>query len=151
VYTLPQAIIDETVKAFSVSATSASGYSNLGPPSGKYLAPADGIDCIETIRGEGKCGLQSLIVQGPLFKQFDLSLVKRVDIVGRISAEFRLDALNVFDNVNFTPVSGMTSSTNNTNTEFNRQSGSAPARYEVNALTGVNTARVLQLVSRIRW
>ena len=151
VYTLPQVIIDETVKAFSVSATSATGYSNLGPPSGKYLAPADGIDCIETIRGEGKCGLQSLIVQGPLFKQFDLSLVKRVDIVGRISAEFRLDALNVLDSVNFTPVSGMTSSTNNTNTEFNRQSGSAPARYEVNALTGVNTARVLQLVSRIRW
>jgi hypothetical protein len=151
VYMLPQAIIDETVKAFSVSATSANGYSNLGPPSGKYLAPADSIDCIETIRGEGKCGLQSLIVQGPLFRQFDFSLVKRIDIVGRISAEFRLDALNVFDHVNFTPVSGMTSSTNNTNSNFNRQSGSAPASYEVSALTGVNTARVLQIVSRIRF
>ena len=151
VYMLPQAVIDETVKAFSVSATSANGYSNLGPPSGKYLAPADSIDCIETIRGEGKCGLQSLVVQGPLFKQFDLSLVKRVDIVGRLSAEFRLDALNVLDSVNFTPVSGMTSSTTNTNINFNRQSGSAPASYEVSALTGVNTARVLQIVSRIRW
>src|SRR5262245_8211739 len=151
VYMLPQAVIDETVKAFSVSATSVNGYSNLGPPSGKYLAPADSIDCIETIRGEGKCGLQSLIVQGPLFRQFDISLVKRVDIVGRISAEFRLDALNVLDSVNFTPVSGMTSSTTNTNSSFNRQSGSAPANYEVSALTGVNTARVLQIVSRIRW
>lgn len=151
VFMLPQEIIDETVKAFSVSPTSASGYGNLGPPSGRYIAPADSFDCIETIRGEGKCGLQSLIVQGPLFKQFDLSLVKRVNIVGKVSAELRLDALNVFDHVNFSPVSGMTSSTTNTSANFNRQSGSAPTSYEVTALTGVNTARVLQLVSRIRW
>ena len=45
----------------------------------------------------------------------------------------------------------MTSSTTNTSAIFNRQSGSAPTSYEVTALTGVNTARVLQLVSRIRW
>ena len=69
VFMLPQEIIDETVKAFSVSPTSATGYGSLGPPSGRYIAPADGLDCIETIRGEGTCGLQSLIVQGPLFSQ----------------------------------------------------------------------------------
>jgi len=151
VFMLPQDIIDETVKAFSVSATSANGYSTLGPPSGRYIAPADSFDCIETIRGEGKCGIHSLIVQGPLFKQFDFSLVKRIDVAGRVAAEFRLDALNVFDNVNFSPVSGLTTSTTNGNTNFNRMSGSAPASYEVTLLTGTNTARVLQIVSRIRW
>ena len=44
---LPQDIIDNTVKAFSVSATSASGYGKLGAPTGRYLAPANGPDCIE--------------------------------------------------------------------------------------------------------
>jgi hypothetical protein len=53
VFMLPQDIIDETVKAFNVSATSATGYGNLGPPSGRYIAPADSVDCIETIRGYG--------------------------------------------------------------------------------------------------
>lgn len=144
VFLLPQDIIDETVKAFSVSPTSATGYGNLGPPSGRYIAPADSLDCIETVRGEGKCGLQSVVVQAPLFKQFDMSLVKRVAIVGRVNAEVRLDALNVFDHVNFAPVSGLTFATN-------RASGSAPASYEVTGLTGTNTARVLQLVTRIRW
>jgi hypothetical protein len=144
VFLLPQDIIDNTVKAFNVSATSADGYSTQGPPTGRYLAPADSLTCIETIRGEGNCGVRSLIVTGPLFKQFDVSLVKRVEIVGRVNAEFRLDALNVFDNVNFAPVSGLTFTTN-------RAFGDAAAAYEVIDLTGTNTARVLQLVSRIRW
>ena len=56
VWMLPQDIVDESVKAFSVSATSASGYGTLGAPSGRYIAPPDSVDCIETIRGEGACG-----------------------------------------------------------------------------------------------
>jgi hypothetical protein len=144
VFMLPQDIIDNTFKAFSVSATSATGYSSNGPPSGRYIAPADSLDCIETIRGEGKCGMQSLIVQGPLFQQHDLSIVKQIRIAGRVNAEFRLDALNVFDNVNFLPVSGV-SITNN------RSSGSSQTAYETTALTGVNTSRILQLVARVRW
>ena len=153
VFMLPQDIIDNTFKAFSTSATSANGYSSNGPPSGRYLAPADSFDCIETIRGEGKCGVQSLVVQGPLFQQYDLSIVKRIGLFGNVNAEFRLDALNVFDNVNFSPVSGITvADTNqNTNANWNRAVGSTQTAYETTALTGVNTSRVLQIVSRIRW
>jgi hypothetical protein len=144
VYLWPQDIIENTVKAFNVSATSANGYSAQGPPSGRYLAPADSFDCIERVRGEGACGVQSLVVTGPMFKQFDLSVLKRIDIVGRVTAEIRLDALNVFNNVNFAPVSGLTFTTN-------RAFGDAAAAYEVSELTGTNTARVVQIVSRIRW
>ncbi len=153
VFMLPQDIIDNTFKAFSVSATSATGYSSNGPPSGRYMAPADSFDCIETIRGEGKCGVQSLVVQGPLFQQYDLSIVKRIALWGSVNAEFRLDALNVFDNVNFSPVTGITvADTNqNTNVNWNRAVGSTQTAYETTALTGVNTSRVLQIVSRIRW
>jgi len=74
VWMLPQAIIDESVKAFSVDPVSPTGYSNLGPPSGKYIAPADGLDCIETIRGWGDCGLRSVVFTGPMYKQFDIGI-----------------------------------------------------------------------------
>ena len=88
--------------------------------------------------------MQSLIVQGPLFQQHDLSIVKRIAIAGQVNAEFRLDALNVFDNVNFSPVSGITVTNN-------RSTGASQTAYETTALTGVNTSRVLQLVARVRW
>ena len=44
--------------------------------------------------------------------------------------------LNAFNNHNFVPVGGLGSTLNS---------------YEVTALTGTNTARVIQLVSRINW
>lgn len=56
VYMLPKDVIDETVKAFSVSATSATGYGDRGAPSGRYFAPANGPDCIEIAPGSGECG-----------------------------------------------------------------------------------------------
>ena len=39
-YILPDDILQNTVKAFNVSATSATGYGALGVPTGRYLAPA---------------------------------------------------------------------------------------------------------------
>ena len=138
VWMLPQAVIDETVKAFSVSATSPTGYGSLGAPSGRYFAPANGPDCIEPDAGAGfgDCGTNSLVVQGPMFQNYDLSIVKRIPIVGRLVAEMRVEALNVFNNVNFAPVGGL---------------GNNPDSYEVTSLTGTNLARVVQLVSRISW
>ncbi len=154
VFMFPQQILDETFKAFSVSATSAKGYGTLGAPSGRYIAPADDLNCIEAVRGEGKCGLQSVILTGPLFKQFDLSIIKAVRIAGDVNFEFRVDALNVFNNVNFIPVTGITilnAATNANSPLFNRSEGASQSAYEVSQLTGTNTARVVQLVSRIRW
>jgi len=136
VWMFPQSIIDETVKAFSVSATSTSGYGSLGAPSGRYFAPANGPDCIELAPGFGECGTGDLVVTGPTFQNYDLSVVKRVPIVGRVVGEFRIEALNVFNNVNFAPVAGI---------------GNNPDSFEVTGLTGTNVARVVQLVSRISW
>ena len=150
VWMLPQDIVDESVKAFSVSATSASGYGTLGAPSGRYIAPPDSVDCIETIRGEGACGMQSLVAAGPMFKQFDISVVKRFDLFGSTNAEFRVDVLNAFNNANFVPVAG-TMSVNGTAINNNRPLGDDPDEYEVTDLTGTNTARVIQLVARFRF
>ncbi len=137
VFMVPQAIIDESVKAFSTSATSATGYGSQGAPSGKYFAPAMGPDCLETISASfGDCGTRTLAVRGPAYKQVDISIMKLLPIVSRIQAEFRVEMLNAFNTVNYVPVTGL---------------GSNPASYEVNGLTGTNTARVVQLVSRITW
>jgi hypothetical protein len=137
IYMLPQDVIDQTVRAFSVSATSPTGYAGL-PPSGRYFAPANGPDCLEVDNGAdyGECGTRTLVVHGPTFQQTDFSIAKRINLVGSANFEFRAELLNAFNHANFTPVGGI---------------GNTLANYEVTGLTGANTARVIQLVSRINW
>ncbi len=137
VYMWPDAIMNETIKAYSTSATSATGYGSLGAPSGQYFAPANGPDCIETAPGFGDCGVGSLVVTGPTFKQFDMSVAKRIALFGSTNLELRVDALNVFNNVNFVPNSGIGNTT--------------LTNWEVGGLTGTNTSRVLQLVGRFNF
>ena len=137
VWLLPQDVIDNTVRAFSVDATSLTGYGSQGAPAGKYFAPANGPDCIETIsNGYGDCGARSIVITGPMFKLVDMSVVKAVPIAGRVRAEFRLEMLNAFNFVNYVPVTGL---------------GTDPDDYEVTGLNGAVTARILQLVSRVTW
>jgi hypothetical protein len=148
VYMLPQAVIDESVKAFNVSATSATGYGALGPPSGRYFAPANGPACIElagnaaiapnqTGSGPGDCGTGDLVVTGPLFNQHDLGVSKRIRLFGSTNLELRAEALNVFNNVNYAPVSGV--------------GGTTATGYEVTGLTGTNLARVVQVIGRFNF
>jgi hypothetical protein len=138
VFMLPQDVIDETIKAFSTSPTTVTGYGALGAPSGKYFAPAMGANCLETISpAYGDCGTRELSVRGPAFKEVDISIMKLLPIVKRVTAEFRIEMLNAFNTVNYVPVTGVGSTT--------------AAGFEVGALTGTNTARVVQLVSRITW
>jgi hypothetical protein len=99
-YYLPEDIILNTRRAFSVSPTSATGFSeNLGPPTGRYIAPANSANCIQV--NSGDCAPQSLIVNGPMFARFDMSAVKRVKINERLNFELRGEILNAFNNINF--------------------------------------------------
>jgi hypothetical protein len=148
VWMLPQDVIDETIKAFSVSATSPTGYGAGGAPSGRYLAPANGPDCIEVDNGAGygECGGRSLVIAGPMLQEHDISISKRVRLVGRSNFEFRLEMLNAFNHANFLPVSGIAAAQAN-----QLPVGSTVGNYEVTGLNGINNARVIQLVSRINW
>ena len=138
IYMWPQDIIDNTVKAFSTSPTSPTGYSSLGVPQDRYFAPPNGPDCIEVDNGAdyGDCGVRSLVVTGPLFQQHDISVAKRIALWGRSNVEFRLEMLNAFNQHNFVPVAGISDD---------------PTDYLVTGLTGTNAARVVQIVSRINW
>src|SRR6185295_5042798 len=100
-FLLPDEIIQNTVRAFSVSATSANGYGALGAPTGRYLAPANGPDCIETSPGYGDCGIRSLVANAPRLVRFDLSMVKRVKIHNDVNFEFSAEMLNAFNSPYF--------------------------------------------------
>jgi hypothetical protein len=71
-----------------------------------------------------------------MFQQHDIRISKRTPIVGRTNIEFAVELLNAFNHPNFVPVGGL---------------GHNIANDEVTGLTGTNTSRVVQLVTRINW
>jgi hypothetical protein len=99
---LPEDIILNTRRAFNTSATSSTGYSDLGVPEGRYFAPANSVDCIQLYSGQ--CAQRTLLVRAPWFTRFDISFGKRFLTSKRLNFELRFDLLNAFDNVNFNPV-----------------------------------------------
>ena len=137
IYMFPQEIIDNTIRAFATSPTTASGYSGVAP-TGRYFAPANGPDCIE-VNGAavGECGGGELVVTGPRFQQYDLRFSKRTALYGRVNFEFAAEMLNAFNHPNFLPVGGVGSST--------------VAGYQLSGLQGTNQARVTQFVFRLNW
>jgi hypothetical protein len=146
VWMLPQDVIDNTLAAFSVSPTSASGYSGA-TPTGRYFAPANGPDCIEIDNNAdyGNCAERSVVLTGPMFSQTDLRFSKRTKIVGRTDVEFAIEMLNALNQANFVPV-GIGSSS-----QAGQPQGNSIAQYEVTTLTGTNTSRLIQFVARINW
>ena len=135
VWMLPQDIVDNTVKAFSVDAK---GYT-AGTPTGRYFAPANGPDCIESVEDYGDCGARSVVVTGPKVIRVDITLAKQIPIKGRVNAEFQAMVFNLFNRVNFNPVTWSTS-------------GSAAAvsdSYQVSS--AVDQARTMQLALRISF
>lgn len=148
VYFLPQDIIDNTIKAFNVSATSATGYSALGAPTGRYISPASGASCIESFGGE--CGTTNLVLYGPSFTRFDLSVVKKFKFTERINFEFRAEFLNAFNNINFlvgsaasdvVAVGGFGSAT----------FGQTANAYQDTSTTNDPGGRLIQFVARINF
>ena len=158
IFILPDDIIQNTVRAFAVSATSATGYSALGAPTGRYLAPANGPDCVETAQSFGDCGLRSVVVNGPRLVRFDLSMTKKFHIHNNINFEFRAEMLNAFNSPYFSPIIGSSTSfftgngPNQTGTPISNPSVPTSADgYRLTSLLGDNQARIVQLVWRVRW
>ena len=151
VWMLPEDVINATVQAFSVSAT---GYTQ-GTPTGRYFAPANGPDCLEpnvlststtlpytynVARGYGACGAGSVVATGPSVFRVDITVGKRLKIVGPVNAEFQLMIFNLFNNVNFNPVGG---------TLAPSYTGSTKDSYEVTG--AVDSSRTMQMAMRVSW
>ncbi|HZS08453.1 MAG TPA: carboxypeptidase-like regulatory domain-containing protein [Blastocatellia bacterium] len=144
VYILPQDIIDNTIKAFSTSATSATGYGNQGAPSGRYIAPGSNANCIQVYSGQ--CAPQNIFVTGPKFTRFDLSLVKRFKFTERLNFELRGEFLNAFNNINFFNPTG--------NAFINPSSqtfGQVTTAYTDSSNTQDPGGRLIQIVGRFNF
>jgi Carboxypeptidase regulatory-like domain len=103
VYNLPDDVILNTRRAYSVGTTTLNGYSEgLGPPQGRYIAPANRADCLQIRAGD--CAPRETIIRSPWFSRVDLGVTKKFPLGGLRNIEIRLDLLNAFDNINFTPV-----------------------------------------------
>jgi hypothetical protein len=136
VYMFPQDIIDNTILAHNVSATTASGYSG-NAPTGRYFAPANGPDCIEVAGAFGDCGSRATILNGPRFQQHDIRFAKRTTITGNTNLEFAAQLLNAFNHPNFLAVSGIGNTT--------------LAGYQLTGLQGQEGSRVIQFEVRFNW
>ena len=105
VWMLPEDVILNTRRAYSTINTTLDGYStSLGPPTDRYIAPANSAaGCIQVRAGD--CAPRSLMILAPWFMRFDVGATKRFDVHGRMNIEVRIDVLNVLDKPNFYPVS----------------------------------------------
>jgi hypothetical protein len=148
VFYLPQDIVDNTIKAFNVSATSATGYGSRGVPTGRYIRPANGPGCIESFTGE--CGTTNLILYGPSFSRFDLSAVKKFRFTERVNFEFRAEFLNAFNNINFL-VGGAANDVNNIGGFGNATFGQTTNAYQDTSTTNDPGGRLIQFVARINF
>jgi hypothetical protein len=144
-FMLPEDVILNTRRAFSTSPTSPTGYSDLGVPEGRYLAPANSADCIQLKAGD--CAPRTTLVRAPFFARVDIGVTKKFQLPGTMNFEFRVDVLNLFDNVNFNPI-------------FDPASGGAGSGATIFQATSAyrdpdNTfdpgGRLGQLVFRLNW
>jgi hypothetical protein len=147
-YYLPQDIIDNTIRANNVSATTANGYGSLGAPTGRYIAPANNPGCIEVYAGQ--CGGTSMILYGPHLTRFDISAVKKTRITERVNLEIRGEFLNIFNNINF--LVGNPNNDTNTGGSLSSQTfGQVTQAYNDQSTTYDPGGRLIQFVARLNF
>jgi Carboxypeptidase regulatory-like domain len=148
IYVLPKDIRDNTVKAFNVSMTAAGANYTLGTPSGAFIAPAGFGNCAQRVSGD--CGFANLVLHGPRFTRFDLSLVKKVTFTEHMNLEMRVEMLNAFNNIDF--LVGAAANDVNTLGSFTSTSfGRMTAAYQDTSTTNDPGGRIGQLVLRLNF
>jgi hypothetical protein len=145
VFIFPQDIVDNSIKAFNVSATTATGYANDNVPTGRYIAPANSRNCIQAVSGQ--CGFTNLFLTGPKFARFDLSMIKRIRIRETMNFELRGEFLNAFNNINFLGNTNLVLSDTQSNANF----GQVTTAYTDLNNTQDPGGRLIQIVARFNF
>ena len=107
---LPSDIIDNTIRAFTTTGSTASGYAAGQAPSGRFIAPVGFGNCQQ--RTGGQCGFRKLVIYGPNFFKLDSSIGKRFSIGERANVEFRMTMFDVLNHTNWR-LGGWTGNVNN--------------------------------------
>jgi hypothetical protein len=124
------------------------GYSTRGVPTGAYFAPANSGGCIQIYSGQ--CAPPRIILFGPAFHRYDLSIVKRTKITEKVNFELRGEFLNAFNHINF-----MIGGAGNDFTGIGGFAGDAFGRittaYQDLSTTNDPGGRMVQIVARINF
>jgi hypothetical protein len=148
IYVFPKDIRDNTVKAFNVGITAAGASYTQGAPTGRFIAPAGFGNCPQSFTGQ--CGFANLVLHGPRFTRFDLSVAKKIRFSENINVEMRLEMLNAFNNINF--LVGSAANDVNTLGSFTASSfGRMTAAYQDTSTTNDPGGRIGQLVLRLNF
>ena len=149
-YMFPQDVITNSILAlYTTSATSATGYAGA-LPTGRYLAPASGPDCVQYMAGMCPGTAETRILTGPIYGKVDMSFVKRFQLPRRMIVEARMDVFNILDTINFNAI-GPSGPTNTTGM------GSSVSNWQVtSAASDVNASqdpggRITQFGLRFTW
>ena len=110
---LPADIIDNTIRAFTNTGSTISGYNAGQAPSGRFIAPAGFGNC--QARTSGDCGFRKLVIFGPNFFKIDSAIGKRFKINERANVEFRMTMFDVLNHTNWR-LGGWTGNVNNITT-----------------------------------
>ena len=148
VYFLPLAIRLNTFRANNVSFTSAGAVYTQGAPVGQFIAPAGFGNCMQGFAGQ--CGFNNLVIKGPPFTRFDLSLAKRIKFTERLNLEMRAEALNAFNNINFL-VGAAGNDVNGGGTLSSGFFGRYTAAYQDISTTNDPGGRLIQIVLRLNF
>lgn len=147
---LPDDVILNTIRAFSISPTSPTGYSGTPPDLTKpFIAPAGFGNCQASFNGE--CGITNLVVYGPRFTRIDASLVKKVTFTENTNLEFRVEALNVINNQNFKVGSFAADTVSLAGTYASPTFGQTTVAYQDTSTTTDPGGRLIQFVLRFNF
>jgi len=148
VYWLPLDIRLNTFRANNVSFTATGATYTQGAPTGRFIAPAGFGNCVQAIAGG--CGFNNLVIKGPAFFRFDLSLAKRIKFTERLNLEMRAEALNAFNNINWL-VGAAGNDVNGGGTLSSGFFGRYTAAYQDISTTNDPGGRLIQLVLRLNF
>ncbi len=146
---LPADIIENTIRAFTTTGSTVSGYNAGQAPTGRFIAPAGYDNCQQRFGGD--CGYRRFILYGPSFFKMDATVIKRIPFGERRSVELRASAYDLLNRTNWR-IGGWTANvaqiTGFTGTFGQLTTGSA---YQDPFGSNDPGGRVVDLMLRINW
>lgn len=148
IYVFPKDIRDNTIKANNFTINASGPAYTQGTPTGRYIAPAGTGNCVQAYAGG--CGFANLVLHGPRFTRFDLSVAKKIRFSENINLEMRVEMLNAFNNINFL-VGSAANDVNTLGGLGGAAFGRMTAAYQDTSTTNDPGGRIGQLVLRLNF
>lgn len=146
---LPTDIINNTIRAFTTTGLTSTGYNAGAEPTGRFIAPAGYNNCQQ--RSPGTCGFRKLVLYGPSFFKIDSSIQKKIAIGEKRSVELRATMFDVLNRTNWR-LGGWTGNVNNI-TAFTGTFGQMASGWAYQDPSGSNDpgGRLFDLMLRINF